>query len=116
MIRLHRWNRKHPPTAREIMKILEDMGYRCHTYTYPPGTVFPPHQHSVDKIDAVITGRFRIQIFTETEEQPIMDVILEAGDMIEIPAGTLHRAEVTGQKPVLSIDAIRHKSGQDNPA
>lgn len=79
---------------------LERRGYRVSRYVYSPGTCFPEHTHDVDKIDAVLSGRFRLTV--EGEE-----VILEAGDCIEVPRGTLHSAEVVGDEPVVSLDAIR---------
>ena len=41
---------------------LESLGYRVAKYVYEPGTVFPDHKHEVDKIDAVISGRFRLVV------------------------------------------------------
>lgn len=34
-------------------------------------------------------------------------VVLEAGDWIEVPRGTVHSAEVVGRVPVVSLDATR---------
>lgn len=84
----------------ELRKIFESEGYHCTTYTYPPGTVFPEHQHGVDKVDAVLAGRFRITIGDES-------VILNAGDYIYVPAGVNHRAEVVGDESVVSLDAAK---------
>ena len=67
---------------------------------YPPGTVFVTHTHDADKIDAVVSGRFALSI--EDEE-----VVLEAGDALEVPRGVPHRAEVVGEDPVVSLDATR---------
>ena len=69
-------------------------------YIYPPGTVFPPHTHTVDKIDGVLCGCFRVTIEDET-------VILGAGDMVAVPKGIRHSAEVVGDEPVVSLDGIR---------
>ena len=74
--------------------------FQVSRYVYPPGTVFPDHSHQVDKIDAVISGRFRIRM----EEK---EVILEVGDIIEVPRGIIHSAEVIGSQPVVSLDGIK---------
>ncbi len=87
-------------TERAVRTKLELRGYSVSRYTYPPGTHFPDHTHSVDKIDAVISGRFRITL----EGEP---VVLEAGDSIEVPRGAVHSAEVVGNDPVVSLDAVR---------
>ena len=81
---------------------LERRGYRVARYVYPPGTVFPEHTHDVDKIDAVLSGRFRITLGGEPFE-------LEAGDAIEVPRGAVHRAEVLGDEPVVSLDAVENE-------
>ena len=98
---LERWDeeRDGPPTEEALRARLEALGYRASRYVYPPGTFFPEHTHPMDKIDAVVSGRFRMTV--EGTE-----VILEAGDCLAVPKGTLHSAEVVGDKPVVSLDAI----------
>ena len=36
--------------------------------------------------------------------------LLEAGDMIAVPAGTVHNAKVIGSEPVVSLDATLRES------
>ena len=43
-----------------LRRKLEARGYAVSRYVYPPGTRFPPHAHGIDKIDAVVSGRFRM--------------------------------------------------------
>lgn len=88
------------PTEDELRRRLEERGYRVSRHVYPPGTRFPEHTHDVDKIDAVVSGRFRM-----TAEG--REVVLEAGDVLAVPAGTVHTAEVVGDRPVVSLDAKR---------
>ena len=99
---LHRWNRDElgPPSEAAMRALFESLGYRCSVYVYPPGTVFPEHTHGVDKLDGVVSGRFRITL--EGEE-----ILLGSGDWVEVPRGVVHRAEVVGAEPVVSVDAIR---------
>lgn len=80
---------------------LEDMGYKVCRYVYPAGTHFPPHTHTVDKIDGVLAGRFRMTMGGKS-------VVLKEGDMLVVPAGTVHEAEVVGDEPVVSLDAVRY--------
>jgi len=87
-------------TERALREKLERKGYSVSLYTYPPGTFFPDHTHDVDKIDAVVSGRFRVTL----EGEP---VVLQAGDAIEVPRGAVHSAEVVGNEPVVSLDAVR---------
>jgi len=79
---------------------LEARGYRVTRYVYPPGTRFPSHTHEVDKIDAVLRGRFRMTMQGQS-------AVLEAGDRLAIPRGVVHSAEVVGTEPVVSLDAVR---------
>ena len=81
-------------------KLIEDGYPSVSCYTYPGGTVFSEHTHPVDKKDAVLEGEFVITV--EGDE-----FLLRAGDVIEVPSNTVHRAEVMGETPVVSLDATR---------
>ncbi len=89
-----------PLTESALCDLLEARGYRVSRYVYPPGTTFPDHSHDEDKIDAVLSGRFRMTIGSE-------EIILERGDSLEVPRGVMHSAEVIGDDPVVSLDATR---------
>ena len=87
-------------TEEALRRSLEARGYRVSCYTYPPGTVFPAHTHDVDKIDAVVSGRFRMTVEG-------IEAVLGPGDCLEVPRRTVHSAEVVGDQPVVSLDAVR---------
>lgn len=97
-----RWDpeRDGPLSEAAMRRKLEARGYAVSKYVYPPGTYFPPHTHDVDKIDGVLSGRFRLSMQGRS-------VILEAGDLIAVPRGVVHEAEVVGGEPVVSLDAVR---------
>lgn len=99
---MEHWNAEQDgPLGEQAMRDkLEARGYRVTRYIYPPGTVFPPHSHAVDKIDAVLSGRFQMCMQGEA-------VVLQAGDCLAVPCGTSHSAEVVGDEPVVSFDAVR---------
>lgn len=99
---VERWDegRDGPPRAETLRERLEARGYRVSRHTYAPGTRFPEHTHEVDKMDAVVSGTFRMTV--EGEE-----VVLGPGDAVAVPAGTAHTAEVVGDEPVVSLDATR---------
>jgi quercetin dioxygenase-like cupin family protein len=88
-----------PLTEAALRRKLAERGYSITRYVYPPGTYFPDHQHGVDKIDAVLAGRFRMTMGGQS-------VVLEAGDCLYVPRGTLHAAEVVGDESVVSLDAV----------
>lgn len=99
---VQRWNESRDGMLSEqaLRARLEQRGYQVSRYVYPPGTRFPDHTHGVDKIDAVLSGRFRLTIGGE-------EMMLEAGDSVAVPRGVVHSAEVVGDEPVVSFDAVR---------
>lgn len=101
-MQVERWKaeRDGPLSEQALRRKLERLGYSVSRYTYPPGTFFPPHAHGQDKMDAVISGRFRIRMGAD-------EVVLEAGDAVWVPRGAEHSAEVVGAQPVVSLDAVK---------
>ena len=96
-----RWNVADGPLTESALRAkFESLGYRVAKYTYEPGTVFPDHKHDVDKIDAVLAGRFRLVVRGHMK-------VLGPGEWIEIPRGTIHNATVIGDEPVVSLDAVK---------
>jgi quercetin dioxygenase-like cupin family protein len=89
------------PTEAALRRKLEQLGYAVTRYFYPEGTYFGPHSHSVDKIDAVVSGTFRITMGGET-------VVLGPGEYVFVPKGIEHEAEVVGDGAVLSLDGVRN--------
>ena len=87
-------------SERALRSKLESLGYRVARYTYSPGTIFPDHTHGVDKIDAVIAGRFRLVVGGHL-------AMLGPGDWVEVPRGVVHNAAVIGDEPVVSLDAVK---------
>jgi len=95
------WNPQWGPVSEEAMAArLRAEGWQVSKYHYPAGTYFPWHTHAEHKKDAVVRGRLRIGWEGGS-------AVLEPGDMIEIPAGTRHSAEVVGAETVMSLDATR---------
>ena len=99
---IHKWNEAldGPFSEAALRRKLEAAGYLVARYVYSPGTSFPEHQHGIDKIDAVISGRFRLVVAGHM-------AMLGPGDWIEVPRGVRHTATVVGDEPVVSLDAAR---------
>lgn len=89
-----------PLSEKALCRKLSDRGYHVTRYVYPPGTYFPDHSHDVDKMDAVLSGRFRMTMGNQS-------VILEAGDCLFVPRAATHSAEVVGDEAVVSLDATK---------
>jgi quercetin dioxygenase-like cupin family protein len=103
---VHRWNETidGPFSEAALRRKLESAGYLVARYTYSPGTSFPDHVHDVDKIDAVVAGRFRMVVAGHL-------AILGPGDWVEVARGVRHSATVIGDDPVVSLDAVRSPVG-----
>jgi mannose-6-phosphate isomerase-like protein (cupin superfamily) len=101
-MKVEHWNEKEdgPLSESALRQKLEHRGYHVTRYIYSPGTVFPDHKHTVDKIDAVLSGKFQMSMGGKS-------VILEAGDCLSVPAGTIHSAEVVGNEAVVSLDSTK---------
>src|SRR5262245_29378421 len=99
---VHHWNPALDGefSERALRTKLERLGYRIARYVYPPGTMFPDHTHGIDKVDAVVSGRFRLVIGGHV-------AILGPGDWVDVPRGVVHNATVQGDDPVVSFDAIK---------
>lgn len=93
-------DRDGPFSEAALWQKLERLGYRVNRYVYPPGTSFPDHTHAIDKMDAVVSGRFRMTLGG-------WSTTLEAGDCLAVPRDTVHSAEVLGEDPVISLDGTR---------
>lgn len=99
---VRRWNPSvdGPLSEAALRTRLESLGYLVARYVYEPGTVFPDHAHGVDKVDAVVSGRFRLVVSGHL-------AVLGPGDSIAVPRGSVHSAAVVGDEPVVSLDAVK---------
>lgn len=102
MTQIQHWNSQQdgPLSEQALSNKLRALGYRVQRYVYPPGTYFPTHSHEVDKIDAVLSGVFRLILDGE-------ELQLRAGDWVAVPRHLPHSAEVIGPSSVISLDAER---------
>lgn len=78
---------------------MQAAGYRVSRCDCLIGTRFATHSHAADKLDGVLSGRFLVMMAgTRWEPGP--------GDMISVPRGVLHSAEVIGVEAVASPDGV----------
>jgi quercetin dioxygenase-like cupin family protein len=104
VLKVHRWNPEIDGelTEKALRTKLEAQGYSVSRYVYSPGTHFSEHTHNVDKIDAVLSGRFELTLGGAP-------VVLGPGDWIPVPRGVRHTATVVGDEPVVSLDAVKNR-------
>ena len=89
-----------PLTEPALRAKLESLGYRVARCVYEPGTVFPEHTHGVEKLDAVVSGRFRLVVRGHL-------AVLGPGDWVAVPLGAVHSAAVIGDEPVVSLGGVK---------
>lgn len=101
MMQIEHWDepRDGRLTEANMRRKLTDRGYAVTRYLYPPGTWFPDHDHGVDKIDGVLSGRLRVTMSGTTQ-------VLGPGDLVVVPKHVIHNVEVVGDTPVVSLDAV----------
>jgi quercetin dioxygenase-like cupin family protein len=81
MMQIEHWDPERDGALSEsaMRRKLEDRGYVVSRYVYPPGTWFPDHEHGVDKIDGVLSGRFRMTMRGQS-------AVLDAGTSWSYPS------------------------------
>jgi len=84
-----------------MRRLLELEGFEVCVYSYRRGSIFEWHSHAEDKCDAVVEGTLRVEV----DAGEAFD--LRAGDRIYVPAGLRHRAEVIGERTVISLDGTK---------
>ena len=89
-----------PLNEANMRKKLAAQGYKAIKYVFPPGTDFPDHSHNETKKDAIIEGQFRFAMLGK-------EVILQPGDIVEVPGGVNHNATVVSSEPVVFFDTTR---------
>lgn len=101
-MQVERWDtdRDGKLSTHALRRKMEERGYSVTCYTYSPGTFFPAHTHGADKIDAVLSGQFRITMGRDS-------VVLKPGDLVLVPKDAEHSAEVVGDQAVVSLDGIK---------
>ena len=61
---------------------------------------FPDHTHPVSKKDAIVSGKFHMMILNR-------EIVLQPGDIIDVPKDTIHNTTVVGSEPVVFFDGTK---------
>ena len=85
-MRVARWEGPEAPTAEALKERLR--AARCATVEWsdPPGRTYDPHAHEHDEVIALLGGGITFDIGG-------VDYPLAPGDILFLPAGTLHAAQ-----------------------
>ena len=93
------WTGSDPPTKATLMQLCAQQGLSPYQWSNGPNDVYSAHKHSYDKVIYVVSGSIT---FGLPEEQ--REILLNAGDRIDLPADTVHNA-VVGSEGVTCLEA-----------
>jgi mannose-6-phosphate isomerase-like protein (cupin superfamily) len=93
-----RWQAALTPTTEQIRMILADEGLDPFEESFEPDMKIPDHRHPFTEVRVVLSGELLTNVAGN-------QVLLRAGDRIEIPANTRHSYNVQGREICLCICA-----------
>ena len=100
-IKVQPWIEGESPSEAGIRRILDQEGLQAYRWSNGPGDMYAAHSHAYDKVIYVVEGSIRFG-FPGAGSQ----TTLQAGDRLELPAGTAHDA-VVGTEGVVCLEAHR---------
>jgi quercetin dioxygenase-like cupin family protein len=93
------WPDPTPPTESRLQQLCADEGLSPYPWAIGPQDVYAAHSQSYDKVIYVVRGSITFGL-PELGEK----LTLNAGDRLDLPAGTVHNAEV-GDQGVSCLEA-----------
>lgn len=94
-----RWSASTPPTESALRHRCAEEGLSPYPWSNGPHDVYSAHTHSYDKVIYVVRGTITFGLPELGQRHT-----LNAGDRLDLPAGTLHDA-VVGEQGVLCLEA-----------
>ena len=99
-----RWNPQAGPLQLSTLRqVLQGEGMITAWWSDLPGTRSPAHAHPFPETRWILSGFLRVALGGEVVE-------LGPGDRIDVPAGTVHTAEVMGLAPVVYVTGTTDRS------
>ncbi len=83
------WEAASPPTEDLLLRMMEGQGLNPYSWSNEPHDTYSAHKHDYNKVIYVVQGSITFGLPLLKEQ-----VTLNAGDRLEIPAGTVHDAHV----------------------
>jgi mannose-6-phosphate isomerase-like protein (cupin superfamily) len=93
------WADSTPPTESTLMQLCDEQGLHPYQWSNGPRDVYSAHSHSYAKVIYVVRGSITFDL-PELDQQ----FTLQAGDRLDLPAGTIHDA-VVGPQGVVCLEA-----------
>jgi quercetin dioxygenase-like cupin family protein len=95
------WPGEQLPTETAIRNLLHAENLHPQRWSNAPGDTYDAHVHAYDKVLYVVEGEITFALPEEGQQ-----IVLQAGDRFELPAGVLHEA-VVGSQGVVCLEAHR---------
>jgi quercetin dioxygenase-like cupin family protein len=100
-ISIRPWAEAETPTEVEIRGIMDQERLQPYRWSNGPGDVYAAHTHPFHKVIYVVKGSITFGFSGDGGQ-----AVLQAGDRLELPAGTAHDA-VVGPEGVVCLEAHR---------
>jgi quercetin dioxygenase-like cupin family protein len=94
------WTKTSKPTLDELKAILRREGLQADVYSDPAGMKYGRHSHDFDDFVVIVSGKMKIGTDTGVWT-------MKAGDRLDLPAHTMHWAEVIGKEEVHYLSAAK---------
>lgn len=98
-LKITAWTEATPPTESALCDLLVREGLNFYTWSNSPYDIYAPHTHDYNKVLYVVSGSITFQLIELGKWHK-----LKAGDRLDLPAGTIHAAEV-GEAGVVCLEA-----------
>ena len=100
-LRVTPWTLDSTPSEAALRRLLAEEGLSAYAWSNAPYEVYAPHAHDYNKVIYVVRGSITFQLIELGTWHK-----LNPGDRLDLPAGTVHAAEV-GADGVLCLEAHR---------
>ena len=94
------WSKPTKPTLDELKALLKKEGLQCELYSDPPRMKYGRHKHDFDDFVVIVSGKMKIGTDAGTW-------MMNPGDRLDLPANTMHWAEVVGTTEVEYLSAAK---------
>ena len=94
------WSKNTKPTLDELKAVLRKEGLQSELYSDPPGMKYGRHKHDFDDFVVIVSGKMKLGADTGVW-------VMKPGDRVDLPAHTMHWAEVVGKEEVKYLSAAK---------
>ena len=94
------WSKNTKPTLDELKAVLRKEGLQSELYSDPPGMKYGRHKHDFDDFVVIVSGKLKLGADTGVW-------VMKPGDRVDLPAHTMHWAEVVGKEEVKYLSAAK---------